>query len=209
MLRADPGVERVGEVEAAAGECQPGADLAGAARQEVGGADIGEEADAGLRHGEGDLVGHHPMRAVHRDAHTAAHDDAVDERDVGLGVAEDPPVETVLLAVEPDRILDAVPGLGDRADVAAGAEGAAGGGLDDHGTHLRVLAPGDELERESLDHAAGQRVEGPLPIEDRHAEPALALEADALRLRYLGRHQSASSRRAMMTRMISLVPSRI
>ena len=56
----------------------------GQARQRVGRADVGEEADADLGHGEKVAIAGDAVAAVQRDADAAAHDDAVDERDVGL-----------------------------------------------------------------------------------------------------------------------------
>ena len=50
----------------------------------IAAADIREEADADLRHGELRVLGHHAVRAVKGDADAAAHDDAVDQRDIGF-----------------------------------------------------------------------------------------------------------------------------
>ena len=81
--------DRVGRVEALAGQRAIGAELARQPRQEPGRADVGKEADADLGHGEGESVAGNAMRAVHRDADAAAHDDAVDQRDVGFAIALD------------------------------------------------------------------------------------------------------------------------
>ena len=75
---------RIGRVQPLAGQRAIGADLARQPRQEPGGADIGKEADADLRHGEHEPIAGDAMRAVHRDADAAAHHDAVDQRHVGL-----------------------------------------------------------------------------------------------------------------------------
>ena len=90
---AMPGSDAVGGVEALAGQRAIGAELARHARQEPGGADVGKEADADLRHGEGIAVAGDAVRAVHRNADAAAHDDAVDQRDIGLAVVLDRGVE--------------------------------------------------------------------------------------------------------------------
>ena len=86
-MRGKAGAAAVGGVKALAGERAIGAEFARQARQEPGGADIGEKADAHLRHGELKAVAGDAVRAVHRHADTAAHGDAVDQRHVGLAVS--------------------------------------------------------------------------------------------------------------------------
>src|SRR5262249_57942229 len=100
------------------------AELAGQARQEPGRADVGEEADADLRHGELETVARDPVRAVDRHADAAAHDDAVDQRDVWLGVMLDRRVERVLVAPEVERllVLSGTPEIVEPAQVAARRE---------------------------------------------------------------------------------------
>ena len=131
-MRGDAGAERVGDAEALAGQPAIGADLARQARQEPGGADIGEKADADFRHGELEAVAGNAMRAVHRHADAAAHDDAVDQRHIGLAESLDRGVERIFLAAEVQRLL--VPAgaaqIVERANVAAGGEGAVAGGGD-------------------------------------------------------------------------------
>ena len=77
-----------------------------------------------------------------------------------------------------------------------------GAGLTQNGADPAILAPVGQLSAEGPDHGVGERVECLLPVEHHDAEPAMPLEADVHR-------HPASSRRAMITRMISLVPSRI
>ena len=89
------------------GQAQIHADLARAARQEPGPADVGEEADAGLGHGEQRALGDDAEAAVHRDPDAAAHGDAVEQGDVGLGEGVDAPVQPVLVAEERHRRRDA------------------------------------------------------------------------------------------------------
>jgi hypothetical protein len=123
MVGGDAGVKRVRRPAALAGEAEIHARLARQARQEIGAADIGEEPDAGLGHGEDQPFGRHPVAAVHRHADAPAHDDAVDQRDVRLGKALDQRVQHVLAAKEPEHlgVLRPAPVI-ERADVAAGAE---------------------------------------------------------------------------------------
>ena len=135
--------ERVGAPHPVAGEREIGAGRAGQARQRIGRADVGEEADADLGHGELVAVAGDPMAAVKRDPDAAAHDDAVDEGHIGLRIALDADVQRVFVAPEAQRLL-VTAGLAEIvevADVAAGAEGAlAGAGHDDAG-HRRVVGP--------------------------------------------------------------------
>ena len=84
-----PAASAVGGIEPLAGERAIGAELARQARQEPGRPDVGKEADADLGHGEDEPVAGDAMGAVHRYADAAAHDDAVDQRHVGLAVALD------------------------------------------------------------------------------------------------------------------------
>ncbi len=143
--------------------------------------------------------------AMHRDADAAAHGDAVDAGDVGLGVGVDAPVQPVLVAEERHRRGHAAGPQADRstATMSPPAQNARPGAA------LTRTAPISSSSRHrascrlsSPDHGVGERVQRLLAVEDRHAQPALALEADV-------RGHSARSRRAMITRMISLVPSRI
>src|SRR5690606_6561197 len=72
-------------------------------RQYVTAADIREKADSDLRHGELGLLCQNPVRAVEGDAHTATHDDAVDQGQVGLAIALDMRVKPIFLGEEGDR----------------------------------------------------------------------------------------------------------
>ena len=121
-----PAATRVGGVEPLAGERAIGAEFARQARQKPGRPDIGKEADADLGHREAEPVAGHAVRAVHRDADAAAHDDAVDERDVGLAIALDAGIERVFVAEIGERLVIAsgAPEIVERAQVAARREGA-------------------------------------------------------------------------------------
>ena len=76
-----------------------------AAGEKPGRADIGKKADADLRHGEQITVAGDAMRAVHRNADASTHADAVDQRDIGLGIVLDQGVEDVFLAEERQRFV--------------------------------------------------------------------------------------------------------
>ena len=95
-------------------------------------------------------------RAVHRDADAAAHDDAVHERDIGLREADDAGVRADIRrarrssakagALRPARV--------ERADVAAGAEGALARAVDHDGRDCRVAPRTRRAPREARDIAS-------------------------------------------------------
>ena len=79
--------QRIAIADAVAGQAEIHAETAAEVGQQMAAADIGEEADADLGHGELGVLGQHAVRAVEGDADAAAHDDAVDQRDIGFRVA--------------------------------------------------------------------------------------------------------------------------
>ncbi len=195
----------IGGLEARAGERQPQAGSAGQAWQEPAGADVREEADAGLRHGEGGALGDDPIAGGPGDADAAAHGDAVHDGDHRLGVGEDQVVELVFDEEEPPRD-DAVAGgaRGQGADIAAGGKAAIAGVVDEDGVQGGIGPPGQERGDHRLAHAGGERAQGGGAVEGQAAERAVAAGEDF----GFSAHDLNISR-AMITRMISLVPSRI
>ena len=142
-MRRQSSVDRVGALHAHPGQAEIRADPAWQARQKERRADIREEADRGLRHGERGMLGGDPIRRMHRHADAAAHADAVDQRDIRLRIGGDHQIQLVLLAEERLGLvmlaIELV--LAQRADIAAGAEGAIAGALDHHAVHMRVVSP--------------------------------------------------------------------
>ena len=67
----------------------------GQARQIPAAADVGEQADARLGHGEARVLGRDAEVARQRDADAAAHRDPVHDRDGRLGVGEQQMVEAI------------------------------------------------------------------------------------------------------------------
>ena len=97
------GIDGIGGAHRLAGQPQVDADRARRIRQQPRAADVGDQADARLRHGEPRALGDDAVAGVAGEADAAAHDDAVLDGDVGLGVAADQRVEPVLLAPERAR----------------------------------------------------------------------------------------------------------
>ena len=111
--------------------------MAGAQIQEARGADIGKQADPGLRHRQQRLLGRDPVGAVDRNPGAAAHRDAVDDREIRFRIAMDAADQLVFFPEEHRGQVtvagNAAPGLVDRADVAAGAERPLAGAAHQHG----------------------------------------------------------------------------
>ena len=172
-----PAHTRVGDLQPMAGQREERAQRALQAGQEIAAADIGEEADGRLGHGEQELLARDRVRAVHREADAAAHVDAVDQRDPRLGVAVDAAVDDVLVAEEiaAQRARRDLAALAiEVGDVAAGAEGAVAGAAQHHGLDRRVLLPAGNDPLQLEDHAVRQRVQrlGPVERDERRGRPS-------------------------------------
>jgi hypothetical protein len=155
-------------------------------------ADVGDEADADLGHGDLGPVGDHPDVAVCADADSTAHHDAVHEGDIRLGEAADAGVEAVLVEPEPPRFGAVGPrAVVDRHDVPAGAEPALTGTGEDHGPDAAVMCPPLECFVDGADHRVRQRVDRLGPVEREEADPALDVGED---LGGLGTHLRISPR---------------
>jgi hypothetical protein len=134
---------------------------------EPGSADIREKADADFRHGELEAVAGNPVRAMHRHPDAAAHHQSVDQRDIGLAKILDRNIERIFVAPELQR-LAVPPGLAEiveRANVAAGREGALAGSLDHHAGNRRIVSPAIELGAQRKHHGVGDGVERLRPVE--------------------------------------------
>ena len=99
-LGGEARVHRVGAVDPRAGQAEIGAESAGQPRQEERCADVREEADRGLRHGEHRVLAGDTVGAVDRYADAAAHADAVNQRDIGFWEGRRSAVERVFLGEE-------------------------------------------------------------------------------------------------------------
>ena len=81
-----------------------GAGEARRARQQIGAADVGKEADADFRQGDGRTLGDDPVRRVRREADAAAHDQAIHHRDERLRITRN---QRVRDNIPPPRIAPA------------------------------------------------------------------------------------------------------
>ncbi len=178
-VRCYSGVKRVVGLYPRAGEAEIHADLAGAARQEVTAADVWEQADPGLRHREQHALVGDAMAPMHRDADASAHHEAVQERNIGLGIVLDPCVQDVLVAIEIENVGRCrLARFVQSADVPAGAEGALARALNDDGLHRVVAHPRVKLRRHRQAHRMRQRVQRLGPVERDQPDRAAAFEED-------------------------------
>ena len=113
---------------------------------------------------------------MHRHADTAAHADAVDQRDIGLGIVVDQQVEFVLLLKERVGQMAVAASLPfpQRPHVAAGAEGAIAHALDHDGMHMRIFGPCPQGFGAALDHVQVQRVQRARAVHQNAAHAAVA-----------------------------------
>jgi hypothetical protein len=166
-----------------------------------------------LRHGKERALADDAMRAIDREAAAAAHANAVDQRHIGLGDAVEALNEAIFLVEEICLVVAGALRLAarvkDRAQIAVGAKGALAGAPHQERLHPVVLTTGDELRIERPVHGQRQGVERFWAVQRNDAEGAAALEQHIVGIRHGPRLDWARSRRAIMTRMISLVPSRI
>ena len=160
VVRGDARVEHVGSVEPVAREGEVGTDGAVHSGEEERGANVWEEADCGLRHGEDSPLRGYPEGSVDAEADTATHGNTVHEGNVGLLVGSDIVVELVFESEVLGRFSPSSLGavhLGEGSNVTAGAESLGTRALhDDHVGHVGFL-PFDHSGEDLADH---RRVEG-------------------------------------------------
>ena len=164
----------VGRVHALAGQRHIGAGEAWRARQPIGSADIGKEADADFRQGDGRTLGDDPVRRVRREADAAAHDQAIHHRDEGLRITRDQHVEIIfrrpeLLRQRTARLCRIIK----RADVAARAQPALAGAVEQHGADGRIGRPRAQQRGHGDGHVERERVERLRPVQRDAAQRAL------------------------------------
>lgn len=154
---------------------QMGAEFARRPRQEVSGADVRNEADAGLGHCQHCRLRHHAMSAMGRDANTASHHYSAHDRDNRLGVSSETGIELVFVGPERDgtREVARSRGVVDRPDVAAGAKTALSRAVDKDKRDPVVALPIREGLMKQADHAVRKRVQRFGAIQRQATEPPL------------------------------------
>ena len=186
-MRREAAIERVGRAEPRPGQSEIPPDMAGAQIQKARGADIGEQADPGLRHRQQRLLGRDPVGAVDRNPGPAAHRDAVDDREIRFRIAMDAADQLVFFPEKHRGQIaiagNAAPGLVDRAHVAAGAERALAGAAHQHGTDHRVIFPGAQHRVEAPIHAEREGVKRPRPVQHYGRDAAFPPEQDVIGIR--------------------------
>ena len=139
-------------------------------------AHIGKQANVGFGHGHLGALGDQAQSRSLGQAHAAAHDDAIHESDVRLGVGVDQVVEGVFLG---EKVFQGrVTGqsrLVKKTNISAGAEMTEHAlfvaAADGHRQHLGVVTPSQQASRQLAHHGQGQGVQGPRPIQGDQAHP--------------------------------------
>src|SRR3990170_3288829 len=159
----------------------------GAAKQtgkEIGAANIGEKADADLRHAEAVALPRHAMRAVKADADAAAETEAIDERHIRPDELLQHPNVTIGRAIEfADRAQrPLLAPFMQQFEVAAAREHGRVRGLHHHAIDVRRRRPAAIMLAQGLEHFPAQSVESGGTVERHHAGAIDLLETDAKRL---------------------------
>ena len=195
--------ETVGGLDPRPGQGQPIARLPGKARQVPAAADIGKEANAGLGHGKGGALCGHAIAGGKGNPDAAAHHHPVHQGHDGLGIGHQKVVELIFQMEKGPRLRSiACAAFGQHSNVAARTKAARAGMVQQHHLHGLILAPAQQGVGHDLAHAQRQGVQRLGPVQGQ--APDAPFKADQNRIGH-GRNSS----RAMITRMTSLVPSRI
>lgn len=158
VVGGNAGIVDLNTLEHGAGETEVGANLARHPGKEEGSADVGEEANLGLGHGEDGALGGDSEGGVDAETNTTSHGDAVEDSHVGPGVGGNQVVELVFKAEVVDRLLDTLGALGvllgQGGNITTGAKGLLSGTLDDDDVGHIGAFPFEETGRDLADHGA-------------------------------------------------------
>ena len=181
-------------------------------RQKPGRADVGEKADADLRHREDETLAGDRMRGVHRETDAPAHHDAVHQGDDRFRIGLDPPIELIFLTPKGQLgvMIARAAELVEAPDVSAGAKGPLARAEKDDPVDGAVPLPFVERGRNQPDHGQGQGVQRLGAVEHNDAGAAAALN-ERLRFWRRRRHAAATSEStasiALATSSIGAMPS--
>src|SRR5947208_1822556 len=180
-------------------------------RQQPGTADIRKEAEADFGHRELRLLGHNTVATVRRQADAAAHHDAIHEGDIRLREFLDAGVEDVLVAPQDlaEIALD-LRAFPERADVTAGAEAAFARTFQHNDRNIGINLERVERLVDVVEHLQRHGIDGFRPVQADDAGRAFLARDQVSFCNGNIRHRAPSiSLRDTISRMISLVPSRI
>ena len=129
--------------------------------QQPASADIGDHADAGFGHGDLRRRADDAVAGIAADPDAAAHDEALHQRDDGLGIFGNAGVHAIFVAKEhpANQMIARARGVIQRRNVAAGAKGALTLGVDDDQRHLGVVAPRRQRPIDGQRHVVVERVQ--------------------------------------------------
>ena len=174
-------------------------------RQQGRTAHIRHQPDRAFRHRDLRAFADNPVTGMARHPHPAPHAEPLYQHHHRLCIAVNPVIHPVFVAPE-------IPAKGKVAsgalriqlgNIAAGAERLGTRRVDHHQIHRRIGGPADQRRIQHLAHAVRQRVQRLGPVQRGPARPTDPAQQD------VGHRRAPVRVRAMITRMISLVPSRI
>ena len=152
------------------------------------------------------------MGRVHRETHTAAHNDAIHQGDDRLRIGLDPPIKLIFLTPESELgvMIARAAKVVKAADVSARAKGPLARADEDDPVDGAVPIPFVESRRDQAHHGQGQGVQRLGAVKHNDAGAAAALD-ERLRLWRRRRHAAATTERtesiALATSWIGAIPS--
>ena len=186
------------------GQPDPQANAALRPRQRPGRTHIGEIADANLGGGKLDPLRHDAVAAMDRQPDPAAHANAVHHRQPRFGQPENARVQPVFLGPKGHRGFGRCPPGGpQRLDIATRTQGTVAFACQRNRTHGRVSLQPVQPGPDQPDHLQVQAVQHLGAVQVNPAQRPLDGYQDGCG------HVPCTSERATISRMISLVPSRI
>ncbi|KAG1437376.1 hypothetical protein G6F57_020271 [Rhizopus arrhizus] len=196
------------------------ADAARHAVQQPAAAHVRKQADGYFRHRQARGLADHPVAGAHHQADAAAHDDPMPPAQHRLRIRVDAVVQPVFVLEEAARIRVAPTALAlvfahaavQAVQVAASAERFLARALQNHQGHARIAGPFVQARRQQVHHFQRQAVQGLRRVQRRNPEPHAVRSTSFFeqhRCIHLMSAPFSNNWRAMITRMISLVPSRI
>ena len=175
-MGGEPQLKAFGAVQPGAGQRQELRQPPAQPRQVTPAADVGEDADGGLRHRQHRPLGGDAVAAGQSNADAAAHGDAVHEGDARLGVGIFEVVEPVFVEEEGAcRRFVPLDVLADADDVAAGTKATALCVIDQDNPHIRIVTPRDQRRRHVAHHLPVEAVQRPRAVEPQAAGQPLLL----------------------------------